>query len=76
MARTLTTEPFEIEIVVEGHLVPNRAGWFEGMALTRLPGGETRIAGRVADQTALFALISRIRDLGLRLISVNLINRH
>lgn len=71
MARTLTTEPFEIEIIVQGHLDPRRADWFEGMTLASQPDGATRITGRVADQTALFALISRIRDLGLRLVSVN-----
>lgn len=71
MARTLTTEPFEIEIVIEGRLDARRADWFAGMTLTGQPEGVTRITGFVADQAALFALISRVRDLGLRLISVN-----
>ncbi len=71
MTRTLPPEPFEIEILIEGHLDPGRSGWFEGLALTSQPEGRTRISGRIADQAALFALISRIRDLGLRLVSVN-----
>lgn len=72
MDRTLpTTEPFDVAIIVEGHLDPRRAEWFEGMTLTSPPDGATCITGRVADQAALFALISRIRDLGLRLVSVN-----
>jgi len=71
MARTLTTEPFEVEIIVEGHLDLRRAEWFAGMHISREPEGVTRITGRVADQAALFALISRVRDLGLRLVSVD-----
>ena len=66
-----TTGPFNIEIVIQGHLDPRRSEWFEGMTLTNLPEGVTRITGRVPDQAALFALVSRIRDLGLQLISVN-----
>lgn len=71
MSGTLTTQPYEIEILVEGHLDPRRAGWFEGFTLASQPDGTTRITGPVADQTALFALISRIRDLGMKLISIN-----
>ncbi|RPI32063.1 MAG: hypothetical protein EHM70_09895 [Chloroflexota bacterium] len=64
----------EIEIIVEGRLDPRRSGWFEGLSLTNQPEGRTRITGSVPDQAALFALISRIRDLGLNLISVNRIS--
>jgi hypothetical protein len=71
MQCTFTNEPIEVEIMVEGHLDPRRSGWFQGLVLTNQPGGATRISGLVADQSALFALISRIRDLGLKLISVN-----
>ena len=68
---TSPTGPFQIEIVVDGRLDPRRSGWFEGMTLTSQPDGATRITGTVADQAALYGLISRIRDLGLKLISVN-----
>jgi len=76
MPGTNTTEPFTIEIVIRGHLNPRRSDWFEGMTLTSLPEGVTRLTGRVADQAALFALISRIRDLGLQLISVTRIESY
>lgn len=71
MTGTLTTQPIEVEILIEGHLDPRRAAWFEGLTLTNLPDGTTRITGFVADQSALFALISRIRDLGMKLIAFN-----
>lgn len=66
----MPTAPFQIEIVVDGRLDPRRSGWFEGMTLIHQPDGATRITGTVADQAALYGMISRIRDLGLKLISV------
>jgi hypothetical protein len=43
--------------------------WFEGMALLRAPDSTT-LTGRVADQAALHALLRKLRDLGLVLLSV------
>ncbi|MCL6614529.1 MAG: hypothetical protein K6U03_07950 [Firmicutes bacterium] len=61
------------EIVVQGHLGDRRAACFEGLALKRLPDGVTLIAGPVRDQAELHALLGRVRDLGIRLISVKLV---
>lgn len=59
------------EIRVRGHLDARAARWFEEMTITPLPGGETLLRGRVADQSALFGLLNRVRDLGLDLLSVS-----
>ncbi|HYG58094.1 MAG TPA: hypothetical protein VD902_08545 [Symbiobacteriaceae bacterium] len=58
------------EILVDGHIDDRRAPWFGGLALTRLPTGQTRLAGSLADQAALHAVLTRIRDLGLHLVLV------
>lgn len=58
------------EILVDGHIDDRRAPWFDGMALTRLPSGQTRLTGPLADQAALHAVLARIGDLGLHLILV------
>ncbi len=62
--------PTGYAIRVEGHLDPRRASWFDGLALTADVDGTTVIHGPVADQAALHGLLQRIRDLGIRLISV------
>ncbi len=58
------------EIRVAGHLSDNWAGRFEGLSMRHEPRGETALTGEL-DQAALHGVLVRIRDLGLRLISVN-----
>ncbi len=58
------------EIVVKGQLDERWARRFGEMSVGALPDGTTRLCGPVADQPALHGILSRIRDLGLVLISV------
>lgn len=59
---------------VDGRLSRETHTWFEDMTLivdeTTSPP-QTIIQGIIRDQAALYGLISRIRDLGLTLLSVN-----
>lgn len=59
----------QVEIVVKGHLDPHWSEWLEGMTITHT-ADQTVLCGTVADQSALYGLLSRLRDLGLTLISV------
>ncbi len=61
------------EIRFRGHLDERHARWFEGMNLSRLPDGDTLLSGALSDQSALHGILSRIRDLGLVLVSVRLV---
>ena len=58
------------QIRIRGHLGPQWAGWFEGMAITLEANGDTLLTGPVADQAALYGLLRTLRDVGLPLISV------
>ena len=58
------------EIRFWGHLDLRRAEMFEGLEMVREPGGETVLTGPVLDQAALHGILSRIRDLGVPLLSV------
>ena len=71
------TFPSSYKIQVAGRIAAERLDWFDGMTLTvkATPDGGTitLLSGTLADQAALFGVLSRIRDLGLKLISVTAI---
>jgi hypothetical protein len=46
------------------------SAWFDDLTCTHEAGGTTSLSGFVADQAALHGVLTRIRDLGLVLISV------
>lgn len=58
-------------IEVEGNFNPGWFDWLDGWEITPLPGGDTLLSGWVIDQPALHGIFARIRDLNLKLISVN-----
>ena len=64
------TQPVHYEITVQGVLGPRWSDWFDGLLLTSDADGRTTITGPVADQAALHGLLTRIRDLGLPLLTV------
>ena len=63
-------QPMIYQIRVKSHLDSNWTDWFEGLTIT-LESGYTLLTGPVVDQAALYALLKKIRDLGMVLISVN-----
>lgn len=71
-------KPAFYEFRVKGRLSKHAEPWFEGMDISvdkaHTPV-QTVIQGHIPDQAALHGLISRIRDLGLTLVSVNQIDQ-
>ena len=61
----------QVEIRIEGHLDQSWADWLDGFTLTHTEEGETILTGEITDQAALYGLIAKLRDLGVKLISVN-----
>ena len=59
------------QIRVRGTLDPRWSAWFDGLTIIHDPDGGTTLAGPVADQAALYGLISKARDLGLTLLGVS-----
>ena len=57
------------EIVVRGRLSERYGAAFDGTTL-KSRAGETTLSGAFLDQSHLYGLINRLRDLGIELISV------
>ena len=64
----------QMEICIEGHLDKRWMDWLEGFSFTHTSQNQTLLYGSVQDQTALFGLIMKLRDLGVTLVSLNFEN--
>lgn len=64
------TGPTVYRIVVRGELSQRYMPAFEGMTLVA-DDGQTAIVGPVTDQAHLHGLLNQVSDLGLELVSVN-----
>jgi ABC-type multidrug transport system ATPase subunit len=62
-------QPAYYRIQVRGYLDTRWSAWFDGLAVTAGEDG-TVISGLLPDQPALHSLLTRVRDLGLLLLSV------
>jgi hypothetical protein len=58
------------EIRVAGHLSANWTVRFDELSMRHDPNGETVLSGKL-DQSALHGILVKIRNLGLKLISIN-----
>lgn len=66
--------PRGYRIRVAGRLDDRWAAWFDGFTLVAGRDGTTTLSGAVADQAQLHGLFSKVRDLGLDVISLEAIN--
>ena len=58
------------QIRTKGRISDRWSDWFEGMTLTHDTDGTTLICCPSIDQAALHGLLTKVRNLGLQLISV------
>ena len=61
----------QVEIRVKGRIDERWSEWLDGLAITHNEENETVLAGCILDQSALYGLMSKLRDLGLPLTAVN-----
>jgi len=60
-----------VEIRIKGQIDQHWSEWFAGLTVTHTDQDETILTGNVADQSALYGLIAKLRDLGLAIVSVH-----
>jgi len=74
MADRLNGPTTSYEIRVRGELGADWSCWFDGMAVHCDCRDETVIAGPITDQAQLYGLLVKVRDLGLPLLSVRVLD--
>jgi hypothetical protein len=63
------------QIRLRGHLGRHWTAWFEGLTITLEANGDSLLTGPVVDQAALHGVLTKIRDLGLPLVSIIVVER-
>ncbi|MGV8966533.1 MAG: hypothetical protein ACOH2F_09650 [Cellulomonas sp.] len=66
--------PAGYRLRVAGHLDQHWSAWFGDLVLTHDDDGTTSLSGLVADQAELHGLLTKIRDLGVTLLSVAVVD--
>jgi hypothetical protein len=64
-------DPVIYQIRIEGQLGQQWTDWFEGLSITVEEDDTTLLTGPIVDQSALYGLLKKVRDLGMPLISAN-----
>ena len=62
--------PAVYQITVKGHLDSQWSAWFDNMLITNEANGEAVLCGPLADQSALYGVLAKVRNLGLPLLAV------
>ena len=62
--------PAVYQITVKGHLDSQWSTWFDNMLITNEANGQTVLRGSLADQSALYGVLAKVRNLGLTLVAV------
>jgi hypothetical protein len=69
-ATTKSGETMVYQIRIKGRLSSRWERWFERMTITPQADGDTILTGPIVDQAALHGVLTKIRDLGVLLISI------
>jgi hypothetical protein len=59
---------------IDGHLDDHWSARFGDLTLTRESDGTTSLSGPIADQAELHGLLTKVRDLGITLISLTVVD--
>jgi hypothetical protein len=67
------SRPKNYEFRIRGHLGHQWQEWFTGLTILPEEDGNTLLVGAVVDQAALHGILKKVRDLGIPLLSVNIV---
>lgn len=61
----------DVEILIRGHIDVHWSDWFGGLQITHIEQELSLLTGSIADQAMLHGILTKLRDLDLKIVSVN-----
>lgn len=68
---SMMNERTHYHIKIKGHLDSRWQDWFDGLSITLADDDNIILSGDIVDQAALHGIFTKIRNLGLTIVSVN-----
>ena len=62
----------QVEILIRGHIDAHWSEWLGGLQITHVEEDKSLLTGAITDQAMLHGILTKLRDLDLKIISVNL----
>jgi hypothetical protein len=62
----------EVQILVKGQIDSQWSEWLGGLQIAHVGQEQSLLTGSIADQATLYGILTKLRDLDLKLVSVNL----
>jgi hypothetical protein len=62
----------DVEIVINGQIDTHWSEWLGGLQISHIGQNQSRLSGPIADQAALYGILTKLRDLDMELIALNL----
>ena len=62
----------DVEILIKGQIDSHWSDWLGGLQITHVGQDQSQLTGSIVDQATLYGVLSKLRDLDMKLVSVNL----
>lgn len=62
----------DVEITIKGQIDSHWSEWLGGLQISHIEKGHSQLTGSIADQATLYGILTKLRDLDLKLVSVRL----
>jgi hypothetical protein len=62
----------DVEIIIKGRIDSHWSEWLGGLQIAHIGQDQSRLSGSIADQATLYGVLTKLRDLDLKLVSVKL----
>ena len=62
----------EVEILIKGQIDTHWSEWLGGLQITHIGQEQSRLSGLIVDQATLYGILTKLRDLDMKLVSINI----